>query len=488
MATNGSLPSLLGAPFAEPDVARRGRGRRVAQIDARSRDSGEIARRRERVMFASLDGAVARSRARAPARAPVRVVTEDLRVDGEVVDGEPPGARQRIDVAPHARHGATVCVYAMTTRREPFFGIGKILSSKRPPRGHSSSAGSCHGPGTQTSSSFGLLCGAAFWMAPRQMSRRRLLDELAVDELAVDLEREPLDLRAGGQREAIDALELVACRSRTSRRSRCARRAGDADLHGVLREVDRVVLLVGAAGTPRAELAEAARRVVVLVALSLGEKIAARAARAPAPTGPTSMPCAEMSASCPASTSTSFPPCAFARTEPRVTCTSVVSSVAVTVSSVPTTSTSPFSREDLRGRSVREVRHVCSHDAVLHVHDARRGRRVELNLRVAIEHEDGAVFHLEARALLAVGRDRCAARDEGALGDGRVTAKLRGSPAPDDLRHLSPPPRRRRLPPRVPSDSRARRDGRQKRDTERGSRHFPRSFHPRGYGPAARSI
>ena len=59
----------------------------------------------------------------------------------------------------------------MTTRREPCLGIGKILSSKRPPRGHSSSAGSCHGPGTQTSSSFGLgCCGAAFWIAPRQIA------------------------------------------------------------------------------------------------------------------------------------------------------------------------------------------------------------------------------------------------------------------------------------------------------------------------------
>jgi hypothetical protein len=64
-----------------------------------------------------------------------------------------------------------VSVYAMTTRREPFFGMGKIFSSKRPPRAHSSSAGSCHGPGTQTSSSFGRgCCGAAFWIAPRQMA------------------------------------------------------------------------------------------------------------------------------------------------------------------------------------------------------------------------------------------------------------------------------------------------------------------------------
>src|SRR5205814_10552328 len=35
------------------------------------------------------------------------------------------------------------------------------------------------------------------------------VDELAVDHLAVDLEAEPLDLRAVRQREAVDAFELV---------------------------------------------------------------------------------------------------------------------------------------------------------------------------------------------------------------------------------------------------------------------------------------
>ena len=60
----------------------------------------------------------------------------------------------------------------------------------------------------------------------------RLVDELAVDELAVDLEREPLDLRAGRQREAVDALELVVRVVRERLVDLGARDvAGDADLH-----------------------------------------------------------------------------------------------------------------------------------------------------------------------------------------------------------------------------------------------------------------
>ena len=89
-----------------------------------------------------------------------------------------PGRRgsraDRRSAAPRPQ-GATCWVYASTTRRDPRRGMGKIFSSARPPRCHSSSAGSRQRPGTQTTSSTGRGApGAACWMTPRQMPEARL--------------------------------------------------------------------------------------------------------------------------------------------------------------------------------------------------------------------------------------------------------------------------------------------------------------------------
>ena len=117
-----------------------------------------------------------RGRSRARARRRRGSAPSTLHVEARLVDRRRSGTRrERVDVAPHSAAGSTCCVYASTTRRVPLRGMGKILSSALPPRCHSSSAGSRHGPGTHTISSTGLgALGAACWMTPRQMPAARV--------------------------------------------------------------------------------------------------------------------------------------------------------------------------------------------------------------------------------------------------------------------------------------------------------------------------
>ena len=122
--------------------------------------------------------------------------------------------------------GSTVSVYAMITRREPFFGIREDLelAAAPLPLEERRIVPRARDPDDLLARLRRLRGGVLDRAAP-DGGGLGLVDELAVHELVTDLEREPLDLRAGRQREPVDALRARRpCRSRTSRRSRCARR------------------------------------------------------------------------------------------------------------------------------------------------------------------------------------------------------------------------------------------------------------------------
>jgi hypothetical protein len=86
------------------------------------------------------------------------------------------------------------------------------------------------------------------------------VDERPVHQLAVDLERELLDLRARREREAEDPLELLVGVVGERLVDLGARdEVDDADLHRVLREAHRALLLARLPGLPRPELAQAAQ-------------------------------------------------------------------------------------------------------------------------------------------------------------------------------------------------------------------------------------
>ncbi len=110
------------------------------------------------------------------------------------------------------------------------------------------------------------------------------VDEGAVDQLAVDLERQLLDLGAGQEREAEDALQLlVGVVGERLVHLGARRHVGDAHLDRVPGETHRALLLHRLAGPPGAQLAEAAElrgvdvlRLAVAPLHHVGERARAR--------------------------------------------------------------------------------------------------------------------------------------------------------------------------------------------------------------------
>ena len=93
----------------------------------------------------------------------------------------------------------------------------------------------------------------------------RLVDERAFDVAAVDIEREPIDLRVGGQRELVVAFERLGAviAERLGDLGACDR-ADDADLDVVLREREVPVAIALLARLVRAQRAEARSGVIRL--------------------------------------------------------------------------------------------------------------------------------------------------------------------------------------------------------------------------------